>query len=62
MNKIYIYILIKKMHIKGKRVLKNGVTAGYVKQRDGSWKWRFLSGPNKKKKEGKGGQVNVKKI
>ena len=38
------------MHIKGKRVLKNGVTAGYVKQRDGSWKWRFLSGPNKKKK------------
>lgn len=50
------------MQIKGKRVLKNGVTAGYVKQRDGSWKWRFLSGPNKKKKEGKEEQVNVMEI
>jgi len=33
------------MHqIKGKRVLKNGALAGYVKQRDGSWKWQFLKG------------------
>jgi hypothetical protein len=30
--------------IKGKRVLKNGALAGYVKQRDGSWKWTFLKG------------------
>lgn len=40
------------MRVKGKRVLKNGVTAGYVKQEDGSWKWRFLSGPKKSKKRG----------
>jgi hypothetical protein len=30
------------MTIRGKRVLKNGVLAGYVKQKDGSWRWRFL--------------------
>ena len=36
------------MRVKGKRVLKNGVVAGYVKQKDGSWKWRFLGGPKKK--------------
>ena len=40
------------MRVKGKRVLKNGVTAGYVKQEDGSWKWRFLSGPKKSRKRG----------
>lgn len=28
--------------VKGKRVLKNGTLAGYVKQADGSWRWRFL--------------------
>jgi hypothetical protein len=37
------------MQIKGKRILKNGVMAGYVKQLDGSWKWRFISGPKKKR-------------
>lgn len=35
------------MRIKGKRVLKNGAIAGYVKQSDGSWKWRIISGPKK---------------
>ena len=40
------------MRVKGKRVLKNGVTAGYVRQEDGSWKWRFLSGPKKSRKRG----------
>jgi len=28
--------------VKGKRVLKNGTVAGYVRQKDGSYKWRFL--------------------
>ena len=37
------------MRVKGKRVLKNGVVAGYVLQKDGTWKWRFLKGPTKKK-------------
>lgn len=35
------------MQVKGKRVLKNGALAGYVKQRDGSWKWRIISGPKR---------------
>ena len=35
------------MRIKGKTVLKNGAVAGYVKQSDGSWKWRIISGPKK---------------
>ena len=26
------------MSVKGKRTLKNGVVAGYVKQKNGSWK------------------------
>ena len=30
------------MNVKGKRILSNGVIAGYVKQSDGSWKWRFI--------------------
>jgi hypothetical protein len=34
--------------VKGKRILKNGVTAGYVKQKDGSWRFRFLKGAAKK--------------
>ena len=34
------------MTIKGKRILKNGTIAGYVKQKDGSWKWRFISKQN----------------
>ena len=29
--------------VKGRRVLKNGAHAGYVKQKDGTWKWSFLS-------------------
>lgn len=33
--------------VKGKRVLKNGAVAGYVLQRDGSYKWRIISGPKK---------------
>ena len=32
----------KAQQVKGKRVLKNGTVAGYVRQRDGSYKWRFL--------------------
>lgn len=36
------------MKIKGKRILKNGVTAGYVKQKDGSWRFRFLKGAGRK--------------
>ena len=36
------------MDIKGKRVLSNGAVAGYVKQNDGTWKWRFISGPKSK--------------
>lgn len=40
------------MRVKGKRVLKNGVTAGYIRQEDGSWRWRFLSGPKKSRKRG----------
>ena len=28
--------------VKGKRILKNGTVAGYVRQKDGSYKWRFL--------------------
>lgn len=30
------------MKIKGKRLLKNGVVAGYVKKNNGQWKWSFL--------------------
>tara|TARA_Y100000591_G_C21737771_1_gene647603 strand:+ start:112 stop:831 length:720 start_codon:yes stop_codon:yes gene_type:complete len=41
--------------VRGKRILKNGVLAGYVKQKDGSWKWRFISGPRK------GGDMNIRK-
>ena len=33
--------------IKGKRTLKNGAVAGFVKQKDGSYKWRIISGPKK---------------
>lgn len=32
----------RRQKVKGKRVLKNGTLAGYVKQADGSWRWRFL--------------------
>jgi len=28
--------------VKGRRVLKNGAVGGYVKQKDGSWRWSFL--------------------
>lgn len=38
------------MNIKGKRVLKNGKTGGYVKQKDGSWKWKILEEINNEKK------------
>ena len=31
------------MQIKGKRILKNGRTGAYVRQRDGSWRFRFIS-------------------
>jgi|688.fasta_scaffold307898_1 hypothetical protein len=41
-----------KFEIKNKRILKNGTIAGYVKQNDGSWKWRFV------KKNTKGGSPN----
>jgi hypothetical protein len=39
------------MEVKNKRILKNGTLAGYVKQKDGSWKWTFLK---KEKQTGKG--------
>lgn len=29
--------------VRGRRVLKNGTVAGYVKQKNGTWKWSFLS-------------------
>ena len=29
--------------VRGRRVLKNGAIAGYVKQSNGTWKWSFLS-------------------
>ena len=32
----------RKQKIKGKRVLKNGAVAGYVKQKNGTWRWSFL--------------------
>ena len=41
------------MRIKGKRRLKNGVLAGYVKQEDGSWRFRFIGGGKKKNKKNK---------
>jgi len=40
------------MKIRGKRILKNGTTAGYIKQKDGSWKWRFITGPRKRQSGG----------
>ena len=46
------------MKVKGVRILKNGTKAGYVKQKDGSWKWRFISGKTKMK----GGSIDVKKL
>lgn len=49
---LYLYINIMPQKVKGKRILKNGVTAGYVKQKDGSWRFRFLKGSKKKKKKG----------
>lgn len=32
----------QKEQVRGRRVLKNGVSAGYVKQKNGTWKWSFL--------------------
>lgn len=47
----------KKFEIKNKKILKNGTIAGYVKQKDGSWKWQFI------KKTTKGGSPeNNKKV
>lgn len=46
------------MKVKGLRILKNGTRAGYVEQKDGSWKWRFISGKTKMK----GGSIDVKKL
>ena len=42
--------------IKGKRVLKNGAIGAYVKQKDGSWKWRFIGRTKKKGGGGKKGE------
>ena len=41
------------MEVRNAKILKNGRTAGYVKQKDGSWKWGFLQ---------KGGVYNVGNI
>jgi len=54
------------MNIKGKRILSNGTVAGYVKQKDGTWKWKFLKGgvkPSKRKisKSKKNNEPNNKK-
>ena len=50
------------MRVKGKRVLKNGATAGYVYySKDKKWKWRIISGPKSRKggkKKKKGGNKN----
>lgn len=43
--------------VKGKRILKNGVTAGYVRQKDGSWRFRFLKDSKKKNIIKKGGRI-----
>ena len=54
-KKIYNYIIMK---VKGKRILKNGVIAGYVYYKnDKKWKWRFLKGPKKRNKQKGGGKV-----
>ena len=45
------YICNMYMQIKGKRRLKNGVLAGYVKQSDGTWRFRFIGGGKKKNKK-----------
>ena len=37
------------MDVKDKRVLKNGAIGGYVKQSDGSYKWRIVAHSGKKK-------------
>jgi len=39
--------------VKGKRTLKNGAIAGYVKQKDGKYLWRII-GHTKKQKGGWG--------
>ena len=39
------------MHVKDKRVLKNGAIGGYVKQPDGSYKWRIVGHSSAKKKK-----------
>lgn len=41
------------MEIKNKRILKNGTLAGYVKQKDGSWRFRFISSKKKRRKKNK---------
>ena len=55
------------MKIKNKRILKNGVSAGYVLQKDGTWKWQFLNRFVKKKggmniKEGRLSKLESKRI
>ena len=36
------------MRVKGKRVLKNGIFAGYVYySKEKKWKWRIINGPKK---------------
>ena len=35
------------MKIHGKRILRNGAVAGYVLQKNGSYKWRIVEGPKK---------------
>ena len=42
--------------MKGKRTLKNGAVGAYVKQSDGSYKWRIVKGPSKKRVK-KGGNM-----
>lgn len=37
------------MRVRNKRILKNGSMAGYVLQKDGTWRFRFLKGIKKQK-------------
>jgi len=43
--------------VKNKKVFKNGAIGGYVKQNDGSWKWRIIG--NIKKKQNGGGPNHI---
>ena len=47
--------------IKNKRTLKNGAEAGYVLQKNGTYKWRIISGPKKNSQKGGWGEPIILK-